>query len=64
MEVRRMPEETAAFKESGRNREDLLAFWDFCLDLLESEYGRIPPSEEIDPRFAQGLIIRSGKAPD
>jgi hypothetical protein len=41
-----------------KERLDLLAFWDFCLDLLEGEYGRIPQKEEIDPRFVKGLIVR------
>ncbi len=37
----------------------LLAFRDFCLDLLQEEFGRIPPEEEIDPRFVKGLLIRT-----
>ncbi len=41
-----------------QRRQDLLAFWDFCFDLLEAEYGRIPQKEDIDPRFVKGLIIR------
>ena len=40
-----------------KNRYHLLAFRDFCLDLLEEEFGRIPPEEEIDPRFVKGLFI-------
>jgi hypothetical protein len=40
-------------------RYHLLAFRDFCLDLLEEEFGRIPPEEEIDPRFVKGLLIRT-----
>ncbi len=39
-------------------REHLLAFQDFCLDLLEEGYGRIPPEERADPRFVKGLLIR------
>ncbi len=39
-------------------RQRLLAFQDFCLDLLEEEYGKIPPEEKIDPRFVKGLLIR------
>ena len=42
-----------------QRRQDLLAFWDFCFDLLEGEYGRIPQKEDIDPRFVKGLIIRN-----
>jgi len=43
------------FDEDKRNH--LLAFRDFCLDLLEEEFGNIPPREEIDPRFLKGLLI-------
>jgi hypothetical protein len=39
-------------------RQHLLAFQDFCLDLFEEEYGKIPPGEEADPRFVKGLLIR------
>jgi len=42
-----------------RKRQHLLAFRDFCLDLFEEEYGKIPLEEEIDPRFVKGLVIRS-----
>lgn len=41
--------------ESSRNH--LLAFRDFCLDLLEEQFGKIPTGEEIDPRFVKGLLI-------
>jgi hypothetical protein len=39
-------------------RQHLLAFQDFCLDLFEVEYGKIPPGEEVDPRFVKGLLIK------
>jgi len=39
-------------------RQHLLAFQDFCLDLFEEEYGKIPLEEKIDPRFVKGLLIR------
>jgi hypothetical protein len=39
-------------------RQHLLAFQDFCLDLFEEEYGKIPPGEEADPRFVKGLLTR------
>ena len=39
-------------------RQHLLAFQDFCLDLLKEEYGKIPPEEKIEPRFVKGLLIR------
>ncbi|RPJ04201.1 MAG: hypothetical protein EHM36_11105 [Deltaproteobacteria bacterium] len=38
-------------------RQHLLAFRDFCFDLLEEEYGKIRPEEEIDPRFVKGLLV-------
>jgi hypothetical protein len=39
-------------------RQHLLAFQDFCLDLFEVQYGKIPSDEEVDPRFVKGLLIR------
>jgi hypothetical protein len=39
-------------------RQHLLAFQDFCLDLFEVQYSKIPPGEEVDPRFVKGLLIR------
>ena len=39
-------------------RQHLLAFQDFCLDLFEVHYGKIPLGEEVDPRFVKGLLIR------
>jgi len=39
-------------------RQHLLAFQDFCLDLFEVQYGKIPPGEEVDPRFVKGLLAR------
>jgi hypothetical protein len=44
--------------EADENRRrHLLAFQDFCFDLFEEEYGKIPPEEEVDPRFVKGLLI-------
>ena len=40
-------------------RQHLKAFGDFCLDLLEEEYGGIPPEEEIDAKFVKGLLIHT-----
>jgi hypothetical protein len=37
-------------------RQRLLAFQDFCLDLFEEEYGKIPPEEKVDPRFVKGFL--------
>jgi hypothetical protein len=39
--------------------EHLIAFQDFCLDLFEVEFGKVPAGEEFDPRFLKGLLIRS-----
>jgi len=39
-------------------RQHLMAFRDFCLDLFEEEYGKMPSEEKIDPRFVKGLLIR------
>ncbi len=39
-------------------RQHLLAFQDFCFDLFEVQYGKMPPGEEVDPRFVKGLLIR------
>ena len=39
-------------------RQHLLAFQDFCFDLFEVQYGKVPPGEEVDPRFVKGLLIR------
>jgi hypothetical protein len=45
-------------EEDALKRQHLLAFQDFCLDLFEEEYGKIPPAETVDPRFVKGLLIR------
>ncbi|HMK75281.1 MAG TPA: DUF6178 family protein, partial [Thermodesulfobacteriota bacterium] len=39
-------------------RQHLHAFQDFCLDLFETEYGKISPEEKMDSRFVKGLLIR------
>jgi Family of unknown function (DUF6178) len=39
-------------------RQHLLAFQDFCLDLFEAQYGKIPHEERVDPRFMKGLLIK------
>ena len=46
-----------SIENDENKRNHLLAFRDFCLDLLEEEFGKIPPGEEIDPRFVKGLLI-------
>jgi hypothetical protein len=37
--------------------QHLLAFCDFCRDLLEEQYGKISSDEEVNPRFVKGLPI-------
>jgi hypothetical protein len=39
--------------------ECFLAFQDFCLDLFEEKYGRIPLEEETNPRFVKGLLTHT-----
>jgi hypothetical protein len=59
MEIRsRVREWVDSIENDGQKAKHLMAFWDFCLDLLEEDYGRIPPGEEIDPRFVKGPLIR------
>lgn len=48
-----------SIEEDLRRRSHLLAFCDFCLNLFEEEFGKIPAGEEIDPKFVKGLLIRS-----
>jgi hypothetical protein len=45
-------------EEDETRRQHLRAFRDFCLDLFEMEYGKVPPEGEIDPRFVKGLLVR------
>jgi hypothetical protein len=39
-------------------QQHLLAFQDFCLDLFEVQYGKVPADKDVDPRFVKGLLIR------
>ncbi len=60
MEIKKGLREWCDSIEGDENRrQHLHAFMDFCLDLLEEEYGKIPPGEEIDPRFVKGLLVRT-----
>jgi hypothetical protein len=60
MEIRRdMTEWLDSTEDDERKRQHLRAFWDFCVDVLEGDFGRIPPGEEIDPRFVRSLMIRA-----
>jgi len=46
-----------SIENEENKRNHLLAFRDFCLDLLEEQFGKIPSGEDIDPRFLKGLLI-------
>jgi hypothetical protein len=48
-----------SIENDPQKRLHLLAFRDFCLDLFEEEFGRVPQGEEIDPRFIKGLLTRT-----
>ncbi len=59
MEVKgRLREWLSSMESEDSRRQHLLAFQDFCLDLFEEGYGKIPPEQEADPRFVKGLLIR------
>jgi hypothetical protein len=47
-----------SIEHEGPRQQHLLAFQDFCLDLLEEEFGKIPVEEKINPRFMKGLLVR------
>jgi hypothetical protein len=58
MEIKNKLMEWSNSIEKDKKRQDQLhAFLDFCLDLLEEEYGRLSPEDEVDPRFVRGLLI-------
>jgi hypothetical protein len=60
MEIKNRMRDWLSLTEADENkRNHLLAFRDFCFDLFEEEFGRIPPEGEIDPRFVKGLLIRT-----
>ncbi len=59
MEVKEgLREWLSSMESEDSRRQHLLAFQDFCLDLLEEGYGKIPSEERADPRFVKGLLIR------
>jgi hypothetical protein len=58
MEIRNgLKEWFDSIESDGEKRLHFMAFRDFCCDLLEREYGKIPEGEEIDSRFARGLLV-------
>ncbi|MBM4351248.1 MAG: hypothetical protein FJ106_15320 [Deltaproteobacteria bacterium] len=48
-----------SMESDPHQRDHLVEFQEFCLSLFEEAFGKIPPGEEIDPRFIKGLLIRS-----
>lgn len=59
IEVRNGLKEWLHSIENDPNKDQyLFAFNDFCLDLLEEEFGKIPPEGEVDPRFMKGLLVK------
>jgi Family of unknown function (DUF6178) len=48
----------SSIEQEEMKRQYLLAFKDFCLDLLEEEFGKIPVEGKVDPRFMKGLLVR------
>ena len=59
MEIKNGLNEWFVSIESDREKRlHFMAFRDFCCDLLEGEYGKIPEGEEIDPRFVRGLLVK------
>lgn len=59
MEVKeRLREWLSSIESEDSRRQHLLAFQDFCLDLFEEGYGKMPPEEKVDSRFVKGLLIR------
>ncbi|MDI7261859.1 MAG: DUF6178 family protein, partial [Thermodesulfobacteriota bacterium] len=58
-EVRNGLKEWLSSMESDPQRRGyLIAFQNYCLDLFEEAFGKVPPGEEVDPRFVKGLLIR------
>jgi hypothetical protein len=60
MEIKEgLKERFHSIENNPQRKLHLLAFRDFCFDLFEEEYGRMPPEEEIDPPFVEGLLIQT-----
>ena len=54
MEIKeRLKEWFHSIESDPQEKLHLLAFRDFCVDLFEEEYGRMPPEEEIGPPFGK-----------
>ena len=46
----------SSIEDDETKNQHLLAFYDFCIDLIEERYGEIPSEGEINPRFAKGSL--------
>ncbi len=47
-----------SIEADSERQKHLIDFLNFCLNLFEDEFGKIPAEEEINPRFVKGLLIR------
>ncbi|MBM4278559.1 MAG: hypothetical protein FJ130_11880 [Deltaproteobacteria bacterium] len=54
-----LKERLCSIETDPQRLKHLVTFQNFCLDLFEKEFGKVPPGEEIDPRFVKGLLIRT-----
>ena len=45
-----------SIENDPQKRPHLLAFRDFCFDLFEEKFGRIPSEEGTNPKFGKGLL--------
>jgi hypothetical protein len=52
-----------SIEDDPQKRLHFLAFRDFCFDVFEEEFGRIPQGEKIDPRFVKGVLTHTEKIP-
>jgi len=60
MEIREgLKEWFHSIENDPQKKLHLLAFRDFCFDLFEEKYGKIPPEEEIATPFVEGLLIQT-----
>ncbi len=46
----------SSIEDDETKNQNLLAFYDFCIDLIEVCYGEIPSEGEITPRFVKGSL--------
>jgi len=59
MEIRKgLKSFLSSIEDDETKRQHVVAFRDFCLDLLEERCARISSEEEIDPQLVKRLPIR------